>query len=124
MNRRVQNFLIDLKNNSLIDKPYFKRSCNGSILKIVSILYREGFLQSFKLENNILVVYFNKSCGINFLKDLKIISKISCRVYLQYRDICKIKDNGRLLLFSTSKNVLTIHDCKRKRIGGELLLKI
>lgn len=124
MNKSVKNFLIDLKNNSLNNKSCFKRTCNSNILKIVSILYNEGFLQSFKLEDNVLIIYFNKSGGINFLKNLKIVSKLSRRVYLQYRDICKIKDNGSLLLFSTTKNILTIHDCKRKRVGGELLLKI
>jgi len=103
---------------------------NSLIESLVRILYREGFLQSFKLikkedsyseENRFLLVvlryFFNKP----LLSSLRILSKPSHTRKMKFLDIGNIRDKKFVFFFSTDRGILTSLECKKKQIGGKIL---
>jgi small subunit ribosomal protein S8 len=125
MNTQTINFLNTIKNasssnNEMVSIPY-----NKFILKLLVVLYKEGFVQSFKVYQGgssqkkihiVLRYYYNKSS----LKSLKIVSSPSKVKYLDYNSLTKISLKKSVLFLSTSFGVLTAIECKKKKIGGIL----
>jgi len=94
-------------------------------LQIAKTLYKEGLIQSFKIEifSNIKFLQIN----LRYLYEksvfdsLKFLSTPSRKIYLSIYNLSKIKNNKKLMLFSTTKGILNLTDCKKKKIGGKLL---
>jgi small subunit ribosomal protein S8 len=92
---------------------------------LLILLYRKGFIEGFELLNSfqyrVCLKYWQ---GKSLIKDLRIISKPSRRVFL---DVVGIKNrlmSGRLSVFSTSQGFLTSIECLYLNIGGEILFEI
>ena len=121
MNLTVINFLSKLKNVSLIKKKIFVVKFNISFLPILNILYKEGLLLSYIKKNNNIVIYFNYFHNTDSLKNLKIISSMAKSIYLNKINLSKIVEKNKLLVFSTSKGILTSLECKKMGIGGKFI---
>ena len=126
MNNNIIRFLVELKNASLSKKETITVEYSQLSNSLVKILYKEGFIQSFKIlkegEDTKKIVatlryYFNKS----IFNNLKVFSKPSHLRYMKFSDSCNISDKKYVCFFSTNKGILTILECKKKKIGGKLL---
>ena len=126
MNNNIIKFLIELKNASLSRKETLIVEYSQLSDSLVKVLYKEGFIQSFRIlkgkssERNILVIlryYFDKPVFSN----LKLFSKPSHLRYMKFSDICSITDKKYVCFFSTNRGILTILECKKRKIGGKLL---
>jgi len=122
MNLTTIRFLIALKNHSILKKEVLIYRYSKSIIHVLTALYQEGYIQSFKILNNKLVYialryYFNKP----ILKNLKLISTLSKPTYLTLKSLYNITDNKNTIFFSTSKGIKTLYQCKREKLGGEAL---
>lgn len=124
MNSTTINFLITLKNYSILKKEYLKYEYSKNILEITKCLYEEGFIQSFRILNSdnkifiliLLRFFFNKP----ILKQLKIISTPSRKKYLSFKDLSKFSNKKYVFFISTSKGLLTLEECKKTALGGVL----
>jgi small subunit ribosomal protein S8 len=125
MNIYTIEFLIKLKNATLVRKEKIITPFNRLSLELIKCLYKEGFVQSFHIEKQsneqkitvFLRFFYNKG----LLKDLKIISTPSFIRHLTLQDICKLNTRKSVMFFSTSKGILTTLDCKKRQLGGSLL---
>lgn len=91
-------------------------------LKILQILYKEGFIQHFYVNKKLLnVILYNKK---ELFKSYKTISTSAHSVFLTTRNIYKHYEKGYTLFISTSTGVFTLLDCKKKNQGGLLLFQI
>lgn len=91
--------------------------------KILNILYKEGFINSFVIKNNQLFIYFKfDSMGFNVLRNLNLISKPSCKIYASPIFLWKIKKGNGIYILSTSKGIMTDLEARLLNIGGEVLL--
>lgn len=121
MKNNIIKFLLKLKNASLVRKEKIVVNNQKAILPLLNILYREGYIQSFFLQDKEIVILLRYNYNKNIFKNLKIFSKISQLVYLSYSDICRVYNNNIILVFSTNKGYLTNMQCKKYKIGGQLL---
>jgi small subunit ribosomal protein S8 len=123
MNIHLIKFLIQLKNAALIKKEIIHIKYNNLILQAIFLLYKEGLIQSFKInkDKTFISIYLRYNYNKNLLKSFKIISKGSNLVYLKYSDICRFFNKRRLLILSTNKGFLTGLECKKYKLGGKLL---
>jgi small subunit ribosomal protein S8 len=121
MNNNLINFLIKIKNGSTINKEIITVDYDILSLKILKILYREGLIQSFKIDSTKIHIFLRYINNRGLFDYFKIISKVSNVVYLKYTDICKLSDKRFLLVLSTNKGLLTGLECKKYKLGGELL---
>ena len=122
MNFTLIKLLLQLKNASLAQKEEIKVIYSNISLKILSLLYIEGLIQSFKAVLNkkhikIFLRFFQKK---NIFEKLKIMSTPSKIIYLDYKNLCKISDKQRTLILTTNKNLITGVQCKQLKIGGIL----
>jgi small subunit ribosomal protein S8 len=120
-------FLLQLKNASIAKKEKLSVEYSDLREKMTTILYTEGFVQSFEiifdLSNNFKTIlitlryYFSRS----LLESLKLLSKPSHVRYMKFSDVSNIPDRRFVLFFSTDKGILTLLECKQYKIGGKLL---
>ena len=129
MNTQTLKFLNQLKNASLFNKEFINVAHSKNTLRIVKVLYKEGFLQSFKLricpdhlsqKRYVLVIQLRYFYDKPILKNLKIISSPSRTIYLNSSDIIKFAVTKNSLFFSTNMGILTLLECKKQQIGGVL----
>ena len=117
----MYNFFSNLKNNNIILKNKILIKLSKKNLNYLNLLLNTGFIRGYKIVNNkieVLLKYINNKPLIN---KIKIISKPSCRVYINKKQ--KLNNNG-LYIISTSKGLLTNKQIKEYNLGGELICHI
>lgn len=125
----VSNFITTIKNSAAARRrtvtfPYSKINKN-----IADVLVKEGFLEKIKEDTadkkRVLVVALRYNKRLPLVRDIKIISKPSLRIYTNSKKIHEIKRKGRLkVILSTSKGVMEAASAQKEGIGGEVLFTI
>ena len=100
MNNTIANFLVKLKNSSLVNKETLNIRLENVILKIVKILYKEGFIQSFKVnfETKNILIYLRYSFNKSVFSNVKIISLPSKLLYVKYKELTTISSKNNFIL--------------------------
>ncbi|AZU37720.1 30S ribosomal protein S8 [Wolbachia endosymbiont of Bemisia tabaci] len=98
---------------------------NSSILKI---LKEEGYILNYKKQESdsvpslvVQLKYYDKSPVIN---DIARVSKPGCRCYSKCKDISKAYNGLGIFIISTPKGVMTDHNARRLKVGGEVLCRV
>lgn len=58
------------------------------------------------------------------IRGLKRISKPGCRRYVKAADVPRVLNGLGTAILTTSRGILPDHECRRQRIGGEVLCEI
>lgn len=94
---------------------------------ILKILKEEGFIKEFKEiptdnKQGIIRVYLKygslKQCIINKIER---VSKSSRRIYKNADEVVKILGGIGIAIYSTSSGIISDKECRRLKVGGELL---
>ncbi|KAB2644962.1 MAG: 30S ribosomal protein S8 [Verrucomicrobia bacterium] len=103
--------------------PYSKIKCD-----IVSILKKEGYIERYELDHNethprikITPRYVGKNAAVTGLRR---ISRPGLRRYVSSQEIPRVLGDMGISIISTSRGVLTGHEARRQKVGGELLATI
>lgn len=129
MNIETIKFLNQLKNASLVHHESIQTNSNRLIQSLMKILYKEGFILSFRTKKKDNYFNLTSESFVNLryfynkpiFRNLKIMSSPTKRRYFGIKSISRISSKKNLLIFSTNKGLLTLNDCKRLNIGGILL---
>jgi small subunit ribosomal protein S8 len=96
---------------------------------IAKILLENGFIQNFvEVEDNkqnllrIFLKYDHEN--INLISGLSRISRSGLRIYAGEKEVNQMTKIVGITVLSTSRGVLTHHQAKEAKVGGEVLLKI
>ena len=119
---RIRNAQMRSLNNVKIPNSKFRA-------KILDILKQEGYISDFKFSPNDekkgeLSVDLKYSNGLPVIKEIKIISKPGRRIYAKADSIPKIQNGLGLAIVSTSKGVMSDHDARIQKIGGEIICRV
>lgn len=96
---------------------------NRSNRSLLNILAKHGFIVHFKrltpstLPQLVVTLKYKKNQPI--IRQLKRISRPSCRIYVNARNIPQ--SYGNIVFLSTSKGILNDREAKNLKIGGEIL---
>jgi small subunit ribosomal protein S8 len=98
-------------------------------VEILKLIRDEGYIVGFKLEQahfppQIVVQMKYAGRKQNAIEDIKRVSKPGCRVYANAENLPKVLDGLGVAVVSTSQGILTGLECRKRNIGGEVLLKI
>jgi ribosomal protein S8 len=124
MNQNLIKFLVILKNASLAKKPVLKFLYKDIFAAYVSILYKEGWIQSFTTEYNIIenrkyiIIYLRLFENKVLTENIKLLSCPSKVKNFSYNDLFQLNLTNKLILLSTSKGVKSHIDCLKDKIGG------
>ncbi len=89
---------------------------------ILFFLYKQGFILNFSCKGNFYyLVHLKYSLGHSVIKDFKILSKPSKRVYCSFLDLKKYKSFRGIYVVSTSRGLLSSTECLYYGLGGEML---
>jgi len=98
-------------------------------ISIIQILKDEGFIKSFKVnedsKQNIIKIYlkynqFNEST----ISVIKKVSLPSRKAYVKAEDLKPVFNNAGIWILSTSKGIITNKAAKNMNVGGELVCEI
>lgn len=123
MNLSLINLLIQLKNASQIKESQVKVRYNRIAAKLLTLLYREGIIQSFSVNStkSFFIIYLRHFDNLDLLKDLKIISTNSNFKCLSYKELAKITNKKFIIVLSTSAGFMTSLECQKFKLGGKVL---
>lgn len=129
MNSNSINFLLALKNASILRKEIVFFYYNNLFLKLAKVLYRTGLIQDFYVEkkynkNFKIIVFLKYVFNTGLLNSLKIVSKPSIPLYLSFKKISCFSKKNRILILSTNEGFLTSDECKQKKIGGKVFFYV
>ncbi len=129
MNDKIADMLIRIKNAGTADKEFTLIPHSKLKASIANALLKNGYVTSVsnkrkKTKKVIEVGIAYDKKGKPKVKEIKRISKLSCRVYYGYRDIRSIRNGYGVLMLSTPKGILTGDEARKENVGGEALFKI
>ena len=96
-------------------------------IALLNILWNEGFILGYKvsyLNLEFLKVFLKYKENKPVINSIKLISKPGRRLYYKVSQLWKLDSKKKLFILSTSKGLMTIHECKKTRIGGQPLFII
>ena len=126
MNKKIAKLLVSLKNASKIKQSATRVDFNKNNILVLTLLYKEGLIQSFCLQKNkknliSILVSLRYSDGKDLLCALKLVSKPSLSRYFTFVELCFISNKFFFGALSTDKQILSLADCKKLRVGGQFL---
>jgi len=103
----------------------------GSKLKIeiARILKEEGYIEDYRvieekpqIKIEIVLKYDEKKRPV--IAGIKRVSKPGRRIYRGYRELPKVLNGMGIAIISTSQGIMTDHEARKRRVGGEVICEI
>jgi len=125
----IADLIVRIKNAIMVSYDKVEVPSSKIKINIVKILKFEGYIRNYKIikddRQGIIVIYlkYNEDKS-SVIKDLKRISKPSCRVYSRYNKIPRVLNGLGINIVSTSKGILTDREARKMGIGGEIVCSV
>jgi small subunit ribosomal protein S8 len=116
------NMFANLKNGQLAKRSFIYQTRKNICESFLKIMWDEGFILGYSIDvknSSKLKIFLKYKNGKPVINNIKLISKPSKKVYWSINQIWKIDSSKIFIIFSTSKGLKTIIDCKKLNIGGE-----
>ncbi len=125
----IADMLTRVRNAILAEKKDVAIPLSTVKLEIAKILKEEGYVSNFKVEktklpHQLFIELKYSSKKQNVIEGLKRISKPGRRVYVEVDSIPQVLDGLGVAVISTSQGIVTGKECKKRNIGGEVLLYV
>jgi len=125
----IADMLTRMKNAIMAEKREVTIPLSNIKLEIAKIFKAEGYIANFrvdkaKLPAQLMVELKYSGKKRNTIEGLKRISKPGRRVYAEVGAIPRVLDGLGVALISTSQGIVTGKECKKRNIGGEVLLYV
>jgi small subunit ribosomal protein S8 len=125
----IADMLTRVKNAIMAEKKDVAIPLSTIKLEIAKILKNEGYVSNFKVEktqipSQLFVELKYSGKKKNVIEGLKRISKPGRRVYAEADSIPQVLDGLGVAVISTSQGIITGKECKKRNIGGEVLLYV
>ncbi len=121
----IADFLIRLKNASRANNDSFRAPHSRLKTEIARILKEEGYIWNYEVDTSgkfpELVVKTKFVDGVPALTDLKRVSKCGRRKYTGSQEIPRVLNNMGISILSTPKGVMTGHQARKDKVGGEII---
>jgi small subunit ribosomal protein S8 len=98
-------------------------------LEIVRILKEEGYIEDYRvieekpqIKIEIVLKYDEKKRPV--IAGIKRVSKPGRRIYRGYKELPKVLNGLGMAIISTSQGIMTDHEARKRRVGGEVICEI
>ncbi len=108
--------------NSLMREVYRLELPSTNILEgVATVLLNEGYIEKYETRDEspqkVLLLYLK----VGTIRGLKRISKPSRRVYVNLKNMPRVKEGLGIAIISTSKGILSDRMARKEKVGGEIL---
>ena len=97
-------------------------------LSILEVLKNEGYIREYYVEGEVphqqIVVELKYNNDQPVIRELQRVSKPGGRTYSSIEDLPKVYNGLGILILSTSKGVMSDHQARQQKVGGEVLCKV
>ncbi|MBP3059405.1 30S ribosomal protein S8 [Texas Phoenix palm phytoplasma] len=128
-NNPIAAMLTKIRNANFMFHEKVSVSLSKIKLKIIEALKKEGFIKDFQVlyldkkskNKKVIIVYLKYD---NVTKERVIIGLKRVSKYVSLKKIPKVSNGLGIALISTSKGILTDHEARLNKVGGEVLAYI
>jgi len=128
----VSDMLVRIKNATAVRQDQTVIPFSKMKLAIAGVLQRAGYIGEIerknkkhkKSEHEYLLVTLKYNEGESAITGIRMISRQSRRMYLATDEIKAVRSGQGMSIISTSKGVMSSHDARKARIGGEVICEI
>lgn len=125
----IADMLTRIRNALRAEKQTVEVPASKVKLGIARVLKDEGYIRDFKFlevgPQGILRIYLKYGPeGEMVITQLKRVSKPSRRVYCGVDELPRVRNGLGIAVVSTSKGILSDRECRRERVGGEILCTV
>ncbi len=121
----IADFLIRLKNASRAGNDSFIAPHSKMKVELARILKEEGYIWNYEVITSgkfpEVLVKTKYVDGVPALTDLKRVSKCGRRKYAGSTEIPRVLNGMGISIISTSKGIMTGHQAKKDKVGGEII---
>ncbi|MFQ5828883.1 MAG: 30S ribosomal protein S8 [Candidatus Methylomirabilia bacterium] len=122
----IADLLTRIRNASKADHEKVDIPASKLKVRLAEVLKEEGFIKNLRfIEDNkqgVLRVYLKYGAGAEkVISGLVRVSKPGRRVYVSADEVPSVLAGMGVAILSTSKGVLTDRECRKRKVGGELL---
>lgn len=129
MNINTITLLSQLRSASLNKKESVMLEINNFTITVLDSLYNEGLILSYTIvrkkgflnNTKTALVHIRYVQGKPVFENLKILSSPSFTRIISIKNICRLNPKKETFFFSTNKGILSLQECKNKKVGGILL---
>lgn len=130
MNDPISDMLTRIRNATRNGAPEVSMPYSKLKQDLASVLRREGYVNGVNVEGDqgpdrrlILNLRYGPD-GEHVIHNIDRVSKPGRRVYSQAGSIPRVRGGMGICILSTSKGVLSDRECRKQRVGGEVLCKV
>lgn len=123
----VIDLIIRIKNGYMVKRERVESPYSKYREAVARKLKELGFIENYVVvgeTKKTIIVDLRYEKGTPAMTDVRIFSTPGRRMYQPYRDVKSVKGGMGHALISTSKGIVTDHEAKESRVGGELLFHI
>ena len=125
----VADILTRIRNWQMAKKDVVQIPASKLKIGIAHVLKSEGFIRGYKCirdnKQGLLKVALSYSSeGDGVIRKIKRESSPGLRVYKKSGDMPYVKNGYGSGVYSTSQGLMTDHECRKSKVGGEYLLSI
>jgi small subunit ribosomal protein S8 len=127
MNDPIIDLIIRIKNAYMTKNESVSVPHSNYKEAVLKKLQAAGYIQSYSVEGDVIKVIeielaYKK--GVPAMTDVKIVSKPGKREYVSYTDLKPVMNGMGVSFLSTPQGILTNHEARKAKMGGELLFLI
>ena len=128
-NHPVSDLVTRIRNGYLARRTVVASPVSRLRENILKILKDEGFILNYsKIKEEGAIERFDIHLKYHYsnpvVSEIAVVSKPGRRVYCGSEEIPSVKNGLGLVVISTSQGVISDHEARTKKLGGEILLKI
>lgn len=120
----IADMLTIVRNGYLAGKKEVTVSLSKTKKHLAEILKEEGFIAGVKVTEQALVIKLAYDGKDPALTGVKRLSKPGLRVYAKRERLPAFRKGLGIVIVSTSKGLMTDADCKKQKLGGELVCRV
>lgn len=130
VNDVISDMLLRIRNGLVVRKKTVDVPASRLKISIIRIMKDEGYIKNYRIlkdnKQGILRVYlkYAKDGKESVIRKLTRVSKPGRRVYLPVHRIPRPVGGLGTAVVSTCKGVLTDRECRREKVGGEVLFEV
>lgn len=123
----VSDMLTRIRNANVIMRESVDVPSSKMKLAILKILKEDGYINDFKeikadsVQSTVRIYLKYGPLKQQIIGRLLKVSKSSRRIYKKAAEISKVSGGIGTAIFSTSKGIISDRECRRLKVGGELL---
>lgn len=124
----ISDMFTRIRNAAMVNKDQISLPYSKVKEEIAKILVASGYLKSSKIEQvdgkRLLQIEISAPNQASTITEIHRLSRPGRRVYVQSKEIPKVKRGRGIVIVSTSKGFMSGTDAASKKLGGELVCEV